>query len=300
MFEIGAPPKPALGASRKAFVQEGTEANFAQIVMERSLEVPVVVDFWAEWCGPCKTLGPALEKLAEEYGGRFELVKVDVDKNPRLSQAFRIQSIPTVYAFAGGQPVDGFQGALPPAEVKKFIDRLPMPPPPERDLAEIAREASANGEHDLAKSAWEQVLTTKPELKAEAQLALARVALAQKDRAAAESWLGQIAEGASTWEQAQRLKGVLEFYADAGDAPALRAAVQANDADAESWYRLGCTLAVALDHEGALEAFFQVVLNDRKLREDGGRRALVSLFDLLGPSHELTVRYRKRLAATLF
>ncbi len=302
MFEIGAKPKPAAGGPPKPHVTEGTEQNFTQVVMERSLTVPIVVDFWATWCGPCKTLGPALEKLAGEYGGRFELVTVDVDANPRLAQAFRIQSIPTVFAFAGGQPVDGFQGALPPAQLKQFIDRLPLADVPgvERDLVEVARDASAQGDTALAAALWQQVAVEKPDHAHEAHLALARVALAERDRQAAEGWLKQVAEGTPSWEQAQRLKGVLAFYEDAGDGAALRTAVEADPRNADAWYRLGCTLAIALDYEGAMQAFLEVVGLDRALREDGGRRALLSLFDLLGAENELTPRYRKRLANALY
>jgi putative thioredoxin len=282
----------------KKHVYEGTEQNFQQRVMERSMEVPVVVDFWAEWCGPCRTLGPALEKLAEEYDGAFELVKVDVDKNPRLAQAFRVQSIPLVYAFAGGQPVDGFQGALPAAEVKKFIERLV--PAPERNPLEIAQEALDAGDYPLAQEAFEAVLQTRPESAGVAHIGLARVALAAQDTARATAHLNQIGEGDPQYTQAQRLKGVLAFNVDAGDETALRAATTANPKDAESWYRLGATLATQLRYEDALDCFLKVVGQDRAYRDDAGRRAMLSLFDLLGAENEISIKYRRRLAALLF
>jgi putative thioredoxin len=288
------------GAGEAAVLNMSARLRSTQRVMERSLEVPVVVDFWAEWCGPCKTLGPVLEKLAEEYGGAFELVKVDVDKNPRIAQAFRVQSIPLVYAFVGGQPVDGFQGAIPPAEVKKFIERLV--PAPEKSALEVAREAVEANDLVTAKAAFEAVLRDKPDPAAagEAHLGLARIALAGRDAAGATRHLDQIGEADAQYAQAQRLKGVLAFNADAGEEPALRATLAAEPKNAEAWYRLGATLATQLRYEDALDAFLKVVTLDRGYREDAGRKAMLSLFDLLGAENETSIKYRRRLAALLF
>jgi putative thioredoxin len=241
--------------------------------MERSLEVPVVVDFWAEWCGPCKTLGPVLEKLAEEYGGAFELVKVDVDKNPRIAQAFRVQSIPLVYAFVGGQPVDGFQGAIPPAEVKKFIERLV--PAPEKSALEVAREAVEANDLVTAKAAFEAVLRDKPDPAAagEAHIGLARVALAARDAAGATVHLepdrrgrpavhaGAAPEGRARLQRGRR-----------GRARPARDAITADPKNVESWYRLGATLATQLRYEDALDCFLKVVGLDRAYRDDAGRK----------------------------
>ena len=302
MFEktsplAGGPLAGPVGGAAK-YVSEANEQNFQQRVMERSMEVPVVVDFWAEWCAPCRTLGPILEKLAEEYAGGFELVKVDIDKNPRLAQAFRVQSIPLVYAFAGGQPVDGFQGALSAAEVKKFIERLV--PAPVQSPIEVARAALEAGDFPLAKEAFEAVLEGKPDAPGEAHLGLARVALAARDAAEATHHLDRIGEADPQYTQAQRLKGVLAFNIDSGDESALRAAVAANPKDTQSWYQLGATLATQLRYEDALDCFLEVVARDRSFREDAGRKAMVSLFDLLGAEHESALKYRRRLAALLF
>lgn len=299
MFQIPTGPgAPAAGGTGKKHVFEANEQNFQQRVMERSMEVPVIVDFWAEWCGPCKTLGPVLEKLAEEWGGAFELVKIDVDKNPRLAQAFRVQSIPLVYAFAGGQPVDGFQGALPPAEIRKFVERIA--PKAQASAIEVAREALEAGDDDTASRAFQAVLRESPEHAGEAHLGLARLALARRDARTATDHLDRIGEADPQYAQGQRLKGVLAFNADAGEEPALRAALAENPKDAESWYRLGATLATQLRYEDALEAFLKVVTYNRGYREDAGRKAMLSLFDLLGAENETSIKYRRRLAALLF
>ncbi len=307
MFQIpNGPSRPSspggaggpAGPGAKKHVYEANEQNFQQRVMDRSMEVPVIVDFWAEWCGPCKTLGPALEKLAEEWDGAFELVKIDVDKNPRLAQAFRVQSIPLVYAFVGGQPVDGFQGAVPPAELRKFVERVC--PPPEKSPLEIARKAVETGDDPLAAQAYEAVLQESPEHAGEANMALARIALSQRDAVKATEHLNRIGEADNQYAQAQRLRGVLSFNADAGDEAALRAGVATDPKDAAAWYQLGATVATQLRYEDALEAFLKVVSLDRGYREDAGRKALLSLFDLLGPENELAIKYRRRLAALLF
>ncbi|MCA9540042.1 MAG: thioredoxin [Myxococcales bacterium] len=279
------------------YVFEATDVDFQEKVLLRSREVPVLVDLWAPWCGPCKTLGPALEKLANEYRGAFELVKINVDESPQVAMAFRVQSIPTVYLFQDGQPLDGFQGALTEPQLRKFLDRHVKAP--EADPLEVAREAFAAGHSDEAARAWRKVLAATPN-HGEALLGMARVALSEGDTGAALSWIDRVEEGDPQFEAANRLRGVLDFGADAGVRIDLEAATQANPGDVEAWYGLGATCALEGDLPSAFAAFLEVVSRDRSFREDAGRKALLSLFDLIGHNDPLVISTRRRLASLLF
>ena len=285
-------------ASPKPYVSDANEQNFQQRVLERSATVPVIVDFWAPWCEPCKTLGPLLEQLAAEWGGAFELVKVDVEQNPRLAQAFRVQSIPLVYAFDQGQPVDGFQGAVTPAEVRKFLERLV--PPPKRNPLDVAKEALADGDNARAQQHFQLALADKPESAAEAHLGLARIALVHRDAEAAKAHLDQIKADDPLSTQVQRLRGILAFSVDAGKEEDLLTRLSESPNDVSLFYALGATFATQLRYEDALDAFLRVVMLDRAFREDAGRKAMLCLFDLVGTGSEVSVKYRKRLAACLF
>ena len=280
-------------------VYEVSEINdFQERVMRRSLEVPVLVDFWAEWCQPCKTLTPTLERLVAEYKGQVELAKVNVDQARQLAAAFRIQSIPTVFLFVDGQPADAFQGALPEKAIREFLQ--PHLQAPGADPLEQARGALAAGQLDVAEAAFQEVLAGEPK-HGEALVGLARVALGRGDTVTAGHWIDAIPpEDALHFEQGQRLRGVFAFSEAAGDRAALEAQVADDPADAEAWYRLGATLATQGDWEGACRAFLEVVKRDRGLREDGGRAALLAIFDLLGGEDPITATWRRRLAAWLF
>jgi putative thioredoxin len=279
------------------FIFDVTETDFEQKVMRRSLEVPVLVDFWAPWCGPCRTLTPTLEKLAVEYGGRFELAKINVDVAQQIAQIFRIQSIPTVYLFVGGQPVDGFQGAQPASAIKQILDKhIPDAPV---DPMELARAAFAEGRMDDAQAAFVEALAEE-EGNTEALLGLARIAISHGDLDVMEAWLNKIPVDDPAEQTAERLRQVAAFSKDAGDLNALQAQVQADPDDVAAWYALGATHASRNELPAACQAFLKVVALDRGFREDAGRTALLSIFDLLGPEDPIVGRYRKRLAGLLF
>lgn len=282
---------------QRAFITDATDADFQQKVLLRSREVPVLVDFWAPWCGPCKTLGPTLEKLAAEYAGAFELVKINVDDSPQVSMAFQIQSIPTVYLIKDGRPLDGFQGGLTEPQVRKFLDRHIEKPA--ADPREVAAAAMAAGQYDQAAAAYRELLADDPS-NGEALVGLARVALAHGDLGAAQSWLDRVEEGNPAYDAAQRLRGMLGFAEDAGDALALQRRVAANPKDVEAWYALGATFALDNQIDDAFSAFLEVVSRDRSYREDAGRKALLSLFDLVGGADPRVIKARRRLASLLF
>jgi putative thioredoxin len=261
------------------------------------METPVLVDFWAPWCQPCKTLTPTLEQIAHEYEGRFLLAKVNVDEAQQLAMAFRVQSVPTVFLFHQGQPVDAFQGAQPAKVIKQFIDRVV--PPPAADPLETGRTALGEGELATAEHAFTEVLSTEPQ-HGEALLSLARIALGRGAPDTASAWLDRIPAEAPEYAQAERMRGVFKFAEDAGDLNALEAAVEADSGDVASWYALGATRATRGDTEGACKAFLKVVSLDRGFREDAGRSALLAIFDMLGGDDPLVGTYRRRLAALMF
>jgi putative thioredoxin len=243
-----------------------SEADFQASVIEASKQNPVVVDFWAEWCGPCKTLGPLLEKVADESAGAFMLAKVDVDQNPRLSQAFQIQSIPTVIAFRDGKPVNRFTGAVPEATVRQFIAAL-IPPPVDEGV--LAAESLADaGDLAGAEARLRGLLETQPN-NSEATLSLASLLI---ERGAYSEALEFLDHQAATTEVKQ-----------------MKAAAR---------LLLGGELDLT-DPEAALPDLLEKVSSGGDGREKA-RLAMIDLFDLLGPDHDLTVEYRRRLAAALF
>lgn len=278
-------------------VFEVTDHDFQEQVLLRSREVPVAVDFYADWCQPCKVLTPILERVVGQLKGGMLLAKMDVDRNPQVSQALRIQSMPTVVVFKDGQPVDGFQGAQPENVVRELLSRHASAS--EQDPLEIAQAALAAGDMALAQQAFEVVVADQPD-HGDALLGLARIAIGTGDVDRAKSWLDRISDLDPAYAAAQRLRGLLGFGEFAGDIGALRARVEADPEDAAAWYSLGASLTLSGDTEAGMDAFLRVVTTDRAYRDDGGREALLSLFDLLGTDDSAVLKYRRRLASLLF
>ena len=282
---------------QQAYAFNVSEHDFQERVMLRSQQVPVLVDFWAEWCGPCKTLGPLLERLAEEFGGAFELAKVDVDANQQLAAMFRIQSIPTCFLFVGGQPVDGFQGAQTESAVRALLERAGIVA--DFDPLELATSALNAGDAAAAEQLYLEILADNP-MDGPALLGLARAQLNLGRTDDATATLERIGPNEPEREAAERLKGVIGFSADAGDLAALLKLTEAEPRNPAGWYGLGATYATRGEFEAGYEAFLKVVTLDRGFREDAGRRALLSLFDLSDPEDPTVIAYRRRLASLLF
>jgi putative thioredoxin len=276
------------------------ESSFQEEVVERSREVPVVVDFWAPWCAPCRALGPILESLALESGGRWILAKVNTDENPGLSEAYGIRGIPAVKAFVDGVVRDEFTGALPRNAVEAFLRRV-MPTKAEL-LAREAAAAAKLGEHERERELWNEVLEEDPH-HAAALLGRARFALADGDFPAARRDLEHVPEDSALRAQADGLRLLADWgerVAVRGGPDVLRERAASNPDDAAARYDFGAALAVTGDLEGALAEFLEVVRRDRKLEDDGGRRAMLAIFALLGDDDELTREFRGRLSAELF
>jgi putative thioredoxin len=248
------------------YVTDVSEADFQQVVIEGSKATPVVVDFWAEWCQPCKTLGPLLEKVTNEAEGSVRLAKVDVDANPRLAQAFGVQGIPMVIAFKDGRPVSQFTGAVPEAAVRQFIGQLT---PPVVDEGVLAAEALAdNGDLAGAEAALTQLLAEQP-TNLDAGLSLATLLL---DRGASREAIE-----------------VLTRLSQTPDVKRLLAAARLLD---------GGEVDLA-DPEAALPRLLEMVQEGGDGREKA-RLQMIDLFDVLGPEHPVTLEYRRRLANALF
>ena len=283
--------------SQPQYVFEATEQNFQTEVVARSMEVPVLVDLWAPWCGPCKTLTPILENLAAEYEGGFLLAKVNVDAAPQLAMAFGAQSVPMVVMIKDGRPMDAFQGAQPESTIREFISRFVAAP--EADPLEVGLAALDDKAYDQAAFAFQQVLSTKPN-SAEALIGLARVALGTQRYEEVANIVDAIDKDDPKYPQGQRLKAVLAFADDAGELAALIAAVDSNPKDVESWYQLGATYTLAQQLPLAFESFLKVVMLDRSYRDDGGRTSLLSLFEMVGTQDPEVQKARRKLASLLF
>ena len=280
--------------STSEWVIEVGDADFESAVLKRSETTPVVVDFWAPWCGPCRALGPLLERLAAEHQGAFILAKVNVDEAPAVSEAFGIQSIPAVKGFRDGLLVGEFVGAQPEPTVRKLLE-LVLPTAADRLVAGAATLAP-----DAAEAALREALELEPR-HARALLDLARILAARGDTAGALQLLERVSPPSPLVGESERLAAELRMRTDgAGDQATLRARIAADPDDLRARLDLGRTLAALGKHEDALAELLDIVRRDRHFADDGARKAMVDLFAVLGPDHPLTERYRNELAKALF
>ncbi|MDO8931472.1 MAG: tetratricopeptide repeat protein [Rhodocyclaceae bacterium] len=277
-------------------------ADFDEKVVAASRQVPVIVDFWAEWCQPCRILKPILEKLAAEYGGRFILAKVDSDANPQIAARYGVRGIPAVKAFVDGQMVNEFAGALPEAQVRQFIDSLL--PSPSAPLYREALEAWDRGDLDAARRLLGAVIEADP-MNHTAYLDLAELQLAADALPEARQLLDIVAhtDGADK-ARLESLQAALQLLANRGDADldTLARQVAADPADLGARLQLANALALAQDYRPALENLLEIVRRDRHWNEDAGRKTLLTLFNLLAAQPEqadLVREFRAALARTL-
>jgi len=274
------------------------EENFEAAVLERSTEVPVLVDFWAEWCGPCKALSPVLEKLADEYAGEFILAKINVDENPNLAGAFGVQGIPAVKLVKGGELASEFTGALPETMVREFLSKF-LPTAADKE-AEAAAGLEAEGKIDEAKAVYEAILKSDPN-HTQALLGMGRLAMIAGDNAAALEHLDRISVVADERKEAERLIARINLQAGgAQNEAALREKIKAEPDNLDVRFELAQTLAGVERYEDALGEFLQIVKADRSFKGDGARKAMIQIFEVLGSDDPLTEKYRSELAAVLF
>ena len=282
-------------------VFDATQDNFEADVLQASLKTPVLVDFWAEWCGPCKALGPVLEKLATEYNGAFRLARIDVDAEQALAGMFGVRSIPTVVLIKDGQPVDGFAGALPEGQVREFLGRHVQPAEPDTTADDADADAAPAETPEQALARLQQAIATDPDdasLKLDLALALMRTG----DTAAAAAELDALPANLATDERALRLRSQLELAHALQGAPAaaeLRKRIDADPADWEARDLLGVHLLLGDDPGAGLEQFLAILQGQRDWNDGQAKKRLLAAFATLDDA-ELVGRYRRRMASLLF
>jgi putative thioredoxin len=295
--------RPTMGDQTESslWVIEATSENFQREVVQRSLEVPVVLDFWAEWCAPCRMLGPVLERLAAEYGGRFVLAKIDTEHEPGLASGFGVRSIPAVFAVRDGRAVDGFVGVQPEAAIRDWIDRL-MPTPAERVVAE-ARRLEANDPR-AAEAKYDLALSLDPDL-LEAQIGVARTALANGRLEDAQARILDMERKSGYLEpEAERLKAEITLRLQGkeagGSVEAARAALAQKPDDPELKFQLAEALAAAGQYGDALALCLDLVERHRKTPVgEQARQTMIAIFQLLPPESELVTEYQRQLSMVL-
>jgi putative thioredoxin len=303
---IGARPQGG-GPVAGDLIKDGTDDGFEQDVLLASRDTPVIVDFWAPWCGPCKQLGPIIEKVVREAKGAVKLVKINTDQHPYFAQQLRVQSIPAVYAFKGGRPVDAFVGALPESQIRQFVQRLgagaAAGPSPVDEALEQAKAALEGGDADTASALYGQILAHEKGNVA-AIIGLAKCHVAGGDTKRAKQLIDSLPAEEKKKAEAQQVLTQIELAetaaASQGQVAQLLEKVAHDPKDHQSRLDLAVALFGGGQQEAAIDQLLELFKRDRKWNDDAARKQLVKFFEALGPTHALTVSGRRRLSSLMF
>ena len=287
-------------------IKDSDQTKFAKDVLEASRTVPVIVDFWAPWCGPCKQLQPAIEKVVKAANGAVKLVKINIDQNQMLAQQLRIQSIPAVYAFKDGRPVDGFVGAVPESQIRQFVQRLGGGrggPSPVEEAMTMAKTAAQGGDHGTAAAIYSQVIQHDPG-NAEALAGLARAMIGRGELDQARQVLDGAPKEVASNPDIAAARSALDLAEQAqkamGSTGKLRARIEQNPDDHEARFELATALFGAGQREEAIDELLSLFKRDREWNEQAARKQLVKFFEAMGPTDPLTLSARRRLSSLMF
>jgi putative thioredoxin len=285
-------------------VKDTTTANFRQDVLAESMQQPVLVDFWAPWCGPCKQLTPILEKAVRAAGGKVKLVKMNIDEHPQIAGQLGVQSIPAVFAFQRGQPVDGFMGALPESQIKGFIERLvgPLGPSAVEEILAEADQLAAAGDMGGAAELYAAVLSQDPENVA-ALAALVKLHVEVGDLEGAKRFLAMAPAGKENDPAIAGARAAIELAEQAaslGDVAPLRARVAADPGDHQARFDLALALNARGERSDAVDQLIEIVRRERGWNDEAARKQLVQFFEAWGPMDETTLAGRRKLSSVLF
>ena len=289
----------------KNLIKDATDATFAIDVMEASKQQPVLVDFWAPWCGPCKQMTPIIEKVVNDNNGKVKLVKVNIDENPQYAGQLRVQSIPAVFAFVDGRPVDGFMGALPESQIRQFISRLGKLGGLAEQIAEVlgmARTAFEQNEFTAVIDMATQVLGADS-AQAEASALKARAEIATEQLEAASATLASVPADKQADPFIISAKAALDLAlnpVDTSGITTLEKQLTENPLDHAARVELAVLLNGSNRREDAIDQLIQIIRRDRTWNEDGARKQLVQFFEAWGPKDEMTLLGRRKLSSVLF